>query len=450
MTAHQPEQSGARSRPWTELPSHRAWLDAELRRLLEFGTRAGLPDGGAAYLDETGAPDPARGVQTWITARTVHTYSLGSMAGIPGCAPVADAALAGLTGRLRDTDHGGWFHALGPDGAPDVTAGKQCYDHAFVMLAASSSVLAGRPGARGLLAEATAVYLDRFWDDDAGRPVDTWEVAFTRPDDYRGLNSTMHSVEAMLAVADAVAVLEGDDGASDVAGGGSTAWRERAARAAGFVVGLAAEHDGRLPEHFGPDWQPQPELNRDRPDDPFKPFGATPGHGLEWARLLLQLEAATASGTPDGDSHLLATAVRLFDRAVADGWAADGADGFVYTTDWDGVPVVRTRMHWVVAEATGVAAVLHRRTGERRFAELYATWWDYAERYLIDRSAGSWWHELDASNRPAGTVWPGKPDLYHAVQATLIPRLPLHLSLARALHEGALDRAVEAEAGGRA
>jgi len=33
-------------------------------------------------------------------------------------------------------------------------------------------------------------------------------------------------------------------------------------------------------------------------------------------------------------------------------------------------------------------------------------------------------------------VWPGKPDLYHAVQATLIPRLPLAPTMATALAKG--------------
>jgi mannose/cellobiose epimerase-like protein (N-acyl-D-glucosamine 2-epimerase family) len=321
---------------------------------------------------------------------------------------------------LRDAAHGGWFHAVAVGGEPDTVAGKTCYDHAFVMLAAASATVAGRPGARELLAEATGVYLRRFWDDEAGRPVDTWDVAFTALDPYRGLNSTMHSVEAMLTVADAV------DDPSD-----AEAWRDRAARAAAFVVDLAREHDGRLPEHFGPGWTADLELNKDRPDDQFKPYGATPGHGLEWSRLLLHVEAVRPG-------PWLETAVALFDRAVADGWAADGADGFVYTTDWQGTPVVRTRMHWVVAEAIAAASALHTRTTDERFAALYSTWWDYADRYLIDIEHGSWHHELDADNRPAATVWPGKPDVYHALQATLVPRLPLAPTLARAVARGAL------------
>jgi hypothetical protein len=35
-------------------------------------------------------------------------------------------------------------------------------------------------------------------------------------------------------------------------------------------------------------------------------------------------------------------------------------------------------------------------------------------------------------------VWEGKPDTYHALQATLIPRLPLAPALASALAAGLL------------
>jgi mannose/cellobiose epimerase-like protein (N-acyl-D-glucosamine 2-epimerase family) len=152
-----------------------------------------------------------------------------------------------------------------------------------------------------------------------------------------------------------------------------------------------------------------------------------------WARLLLHLEAAGATGT-----DWAAAAAALYQRAFADGWAVDGADGFVYTTDWQGAPVVRDRMHWVVAEAIGAAAALHQRTGEARYADDYARCWDYAQRYLVDHDGGSWHHQLDPSNVPTGTVWPGKADLYHAAQATLIPRLPLAPTLATALSRGLL------------
>lgn len=399
--------------PWPRLATHRAWLDDECRRLLAFGARAVHPQGGAAWLDDDGRPDLSRPVHTWITARTAHVHALGTLLGVPGSAPLADAALAGLTGRLHDDEHGGWHSSVGADEQP--TEGKECYAHAFVVLAAASCAVAGRPGAEQLLQDALDVVDGRFWDDDAGLCVDRWDSAWTRLDPYRGLNANMHAVEAMLAAADA----RGDD-----------RWRRRAARTAGRVVAWGEQHGWRLPEHFDAAWAPQLEHSADRPDDPFQPYGATVGHALEWSRLLLQLEAALGT---DASPALAPTAQELFARAVDDGWSADGADGFVYTTDWTGRPVVHDRMHWVVAEAIGAAAALHRRTGDDAYAAHYARWWDYAAVHLLDHERGSWRHQLDRHNRPTGTVWSGKPDLYHAVQATLLPQLPLTPSLARAL-----------------
>jgi mannose/cellobiose epimerase-like protein (N-acyl-D-glucosamine 2-epimerase family) len=110
----------------------------------------------------------------------------------------------------------------------------------------------------------------------------------------------------------------------------------------------------------------------------------------------------------------------------------------VYTVDWDGKPVVRARMHWVLAEAVAAAAALREATGERNYDDWGRTWWTHAETFFLDRTRGSWHHELDADNRPSATVWRGKPDAYHAVQATLLPRLPVAPSAAEALRRGHL------------
>ena len=111
----------------------------------------------------------------------------------------------------------------------------------------------------------------------------------------------------------------------------------------------------------------------------------------------------------------------------------DGADGFVYTVDWSGQPVVRERMHWVAAEATATAAALHQATGEASYADWYATWWEHIDACFRDPEHGSWHHELSPGLEPSSQTWQGKPDTYHAFQATLIPRLPLSPTLAKAL-----------------
>ena len=407
---------------WLSSAAHHRWLEAETDRLLQFGRAARVPAGGFGWLGEQGELEADRPTELWITCRMTYVFALGSLLGRPGCGALADHGLAALAGAFRDTEHGGWFAAVGPDGPTDVAKGA--YPHAFVILATASAAAAGRPGARELLDEALAVSLRHFWDDDAGMVVESWDRTFTTTEDYRGVNANMHTVEAYLAAADVT---------------GDQTWLRRAERITTRVVHDLARGNGwRIPEHFDGDWQPDLEYNADAPAHPFRPYGATIGHWLEWARLALHVRAALqASGSPVLP-WMVEDAVGLFDAAVAEGWDVDGAPGFVYTVDWTGRPVVRERMHWVLCEALGAAAALHAVTGEERFDDWYQTWWDYAAQHLIDLDGGSWWHELGTDNHVSRTVWAGKADLYHAVQATLIPRLPLAPVLAPALARGLL------------
>ncbi|MDR1807258.1 MAG: AGE family epimerase/isomerase [Propionibacteriaceae bacterium] len=387
-------------------------LEAEGERLLAFAEKAKDPRGGFAWLDDAGRPDPGEPRPLWVTARMTHCFALASRRGRPGAADLAAHGVTALAGPFRDARHGGWYEALADDGDP-VTRTKSAYPHAFAILAAASATAAGIDGAAALLDQALDISARHFWDDRAAAVVETWSEDWADLDGYRGANANMHTVEAYLAAADVT---------------GDAVWRQRAARAAArFVDGAARANGWRLPEHFTAAWEPLPDYNRDRPDDPFRPYGATVGHALEWSRLVLQLGAALGEVAPE---WAVGAAEALFNQAVEDGWDVDGAPGFVYTTDWAGQPVVRQRMHWVAAEAVGAAATLAQVTGDPVAMARYVEWWNYIDRWLIDREHGSWRHELDPANRPAATVWRGKPDIYHAYQATLIPRLPVGPCLA--------------------
>ncbi|WP_395656874.1 AGE family epimerase/isomerase [Nocardioides sp.] len=385
-------------------------LEAEGDRLLGFARASVHPDGGFAWLDDDGRPQLDRPVELWVSCRMTHVFALAHLQGRPWAAALVDHGLAALTGRLRDHEHGGWWASVDAEGP--VARTKTAYEHAFVVLAASSAAVAGRPGADTLLADALDVLDRRFWDDDAGMVVEQWDEAWTRLDAYRGVNANMHTVEALLAAGDL----------------------ERAGRILGRVVhGFARSNDWRIPEHFDATWTPLPDYNKDDPAHPFRPYGATIGHWFEWSRLTLALRAALGDGAPD---WMLEDARALFDAGVREGWAVDGTEGFVYTVGWDGAPVVRQRMHWVVAEALAAAETLHRTTGDPAYRICAEQWWAYADRHLIDHERGSWHHELDPANRPAAGTWVGKPDVYHAYQATLVPRLPLWPPFARALAAG--------------
>lgn len=372
--------------------------------LLSFGHRFPSPGGGSYYLGDDGTPWKERPRETWITSRMLHVYSMGCMLGHEGSEALSDAALKGLTGELNDKENGGWYAGLTAEGQPLPT--KQCYAHAFVILAASSAVLAKRPGASELLEEAIRIYDKYFWDEKLGLSVDTWNTAFTELDDYRGINANMHTVEAFLAAAD---VLKDEK------------YRVRAGRITDTVIGWAKDNDYRIPEHFTKDWKPNLECNRKKPDDPFKPYGATPGHGIEWARLIVQWATSTSSLSEEERGEYIQVAEKLYNRAVEDGWNADGAPGICYTTGWDGKPIVHDRMHWTLAEAINSSAVLYRVTGKEKYLKDYAEFMEYLDNYVLDHENGSWFHQLDKNNKLLTTVWPGKSDIYHALQATLIP-----------------------------
>lgn len=392
---------------------------AELREeLLAFGRRFPSPGGGSYYLGDDGTPWKDRSRETWITSRMTHVYSIGSFLGFEGSPELAAEGLRGLRGELHDLKNGGWYAGL--TAAGDILPNKQCYAHAFVILASSSALLAGVEGAGELLEEALSVYDKYFWNESEGLACDTWSTDFTVLDTYRGINANMHTVEAFLAAADAT---------------GEEKYRERAGRIIKHVIGWARDNNYRIPEHFTADWRADLECNREKPDDPFKPYGATPGHGIEWARLITQWAVSMEKRGEFSSAEYIEVAEALYNRAISDAWNADGAPGIVYTTDWNGSPVVHDRMHWTLAEAINTSAVLFSVTGGEKYAADYSEFMKYLAETVHDSVNGSWFHQLDRNNKLLGTVWPGKSDLYHAFQATLIPYLPTDISIAAAVKE---------------
>jgi len=398
---------------------NREFLRSNAKALLKFGRQFPSESGASYYLGDDGTPMKERDRETWITCRMAHVYSMGAMLGDEGSAALSAKAINGLLGELKDEKNGGWFAGITKDG--EVVSGKQCYAHAFVILAGSSALLTGIEGAEKLLQEALELYDKRFWNEEEGLCCDTWNTEFTVPDDYRGLNANMHTVEAFLAVADAA---------------GREEYRIRSGRIIDRVLGWAKEMNYRIPEHFSKDWTPQPDKYKEKPNDPFKPYGATPGHGIEWARLITQWAVSEKKLSEKEREDYIQKAVLLYERAIKDAWNVDGAKGMVYTTDWDGKPVVHDRMHWTLAEAMNTSAVLYRVTGKENYAEDYAAFLNYLDEVVLDHSCGSWFHQLDRNNQLKGTVWPGKSDLYHAFQSMLIPYSDTTLSIATAVCKG--------------
>ena len=395
-------------------PGTGPWRRAEASRLIEFGRAAALPDGGFGWLGADGKIDPAQPRPLYVNLRMTYVFALAHLDGVAGADSLAASGLQALASRYADGENGGWFSSIDRSGTViDVT--KANYAHAHALLAAASAAAAGIPGADAALAAAIVTIERHFWSDAEGCALESWNADFTESEPYRGANSNMHSVEAYLAAGDVT---------------GDPLWHARAMSiAARLINGHARAHSWRVPEHYDQNWQPRPAYNLDRPGDQFRPYGTTPGHSFEWARLLLTLEAAQASPP----AWLLEAATGLFDMAVADASNRDGHPGLIYTVGPDGQPVITSRLHWVACEAVLAADALHRRTGEERFAAAATRWWAEIDRYFLDRAGGGWWHELAPDMTPTAGTWSGKPDLYHAYQALVLPSLPLSPTAATAL-----------------
>lgn len=388
-------------------PGSEQWRRRQADRLLAFGRGSALPSGGFGWLAADGTVDRTKPRPLYITARMTYSYALAALdGGDPDAAALASSGLRSLNSEYADREHGGWFASL--DSRGDVSdPGKANYAHAHVLLASCTASVAGISEAGDVVESARSIIERRFWSDDDGAAVDNWDAAFSVLEPYRGANSNMHSVEAYLVAGDVT---------------GDPQWHERALAIADKIINTHARaHDWRIPEHYDQSWRPLLDYNKDHPDDQFRPFGTTPGHSFEWARLLIALEQTVA----DPPKWLVEAAAGLFDAAASQAWAPDGHDGLVYTLDFDDRPVVRERLHWVICEAVLAADFLHRRTGDDRYDRYARAWWQHIDEHFLDPANGSWHQELDPELRPSTTIWSGRPDVYHSYQALLFPSLPL-------------------------
>jgi len=414
MSDAQPILSRTNSSPWSGRPFHRQYLMRQANNLFDFFQAASLnPKGGFFELDDDGlplAPDNATR-QIHVTTRMVHCFTIGSLIGRPGSDEIVDHGMQYIWNHHRDQRYGGYVWSLDDHGVQD--ASKQAYGHAFVLLAASSAKLLGHPLADRMMADVTEVIEEHFWDEKVGAVREEFAQDWSPVSDYRGQNSNMHLTEALMAAYEA---------------SGKRAYLDKATRIADLIIRRNAVPLGyRVAEHFDASWA----LDKDYVgSEMFRPSGTTPGHWLEWSRLLFQLFIL---GHKE-HSWMPESARNLFRESIALGWDTVNG-GFFYTLEWNNQPIMREKLWWPVSEAIGAASFIASHDTDPFFEFWYRRLWDYAENHVIDHRRGGWLSELKEDLTPTSRLFVGKPDIYHALQACLIPLYPAHGSLTKGIIE---------------
>ena len=264
---------------WRALPSH-AVARRRDRPAARVRARARAWTAGSAGSTPPGARPAA--AQLWITTRMTHVFALGDLLGVPGCGPLADHGLRRSATRSRT--------ASTAAGSPS-RAGPAHDKEAYRTRSSCSPPRARRsPAARRAAAARRA---RASWSSASGPRTRArargWDRAWREPEAYRGANANMHRVEAFLAARDAT---------------GDPMWAQRALRIAERLIATSpARTTGGSSSTSTRTGHRCRSTTATRSATPFRPFGVTPGHGLEWSRLLLQLrsgldESRTGSSRP--------------------------------------------------------------------------------------------------------------------------------------------------------
>lgn len=318
----------------------RSWL---ANILLPFWASSGFGRVHGAFVEKfeaNGLPNAKDGTRVRVQARQIFVFADAAAAGTwDGGLEAARRAFDFLEAHAWDRAAGGWFHRLSYAGRP-LDRTKDCYDHAFLLLAMAALCRAG--GDAGVLARAgeTLAFLERALEQRRGGVFDGYSerqvpagAVLPQP---RRQNPHMHLLEAFLALYEA---------------SGEARWLDHASR----IHGLFRRHflqQGQLVEFFDADWREVPQDGRRLRE---------PGHFFEWVWLLHRFAALS------GDAEAAATMRPLYDWAWERGIDRGGRAPFVAFEELDpGGHVLAggSKRLWPQCEAVKAALAVYERFGD--------------------------------------------------------------------------------------
>lgn len=283
----------------------------------------------------------------------------------------------GLRGTLFNQASGA-YHWVVRDGKP-IESQIFTYALAMVLLGYSKAVAVGVEEAVPYVKETFDTLEARMWEPAHGLYAEEADAGFN-VSDYRSQSGNLHMCEALIAAYEATR---------------DKAYLDRALTIADNIcnrqAGLA---QGLVWEHYTKSWAADMDFDNDKEAFTiFRPWGFQPGHQVEWARLLLQLNRHAPA------LWFVPKARFLFDVAFQQAWD-ETHGGLAYSFAPSGEVCNWDKIFWVQVEAAGTAAMLASKTGRHEYWDHYDKLWAYAWRVMVDHKHGSWQRRCNREGAP--------------------------------------------------
>ena len=363
-------------------------------------TRSGC-EGFYGSINSSGIPDAELPRSIVMTSRFLWTYSAAARQfKNPSFLDIADFAYRTIVSKYWDSQNGGVYWSVLPDGTPCVSK-KQIYGEAFCCYGLSEYAAAVKELRQDELSEEAMNYaLDLFnlleehaRDYEEGGYLEACAQDWSPTDDMilspkdmncpKSMNTNLHVMEAytnlyrnlLQVFPDAKSLLK-------EAGEALTSLVEITCR-------KILQPDAHLGMFFDMKWTPlSDEISY--------------GHDIEASWLLW--EAACELENEELQSQIKDTVIKMAEVALTEGFDQENGcmENFLISTP-QGKKRDRTRVWWNQAEAMNGFYNAWEMTGDAKYSNACLKQWNWILEHQIDRENGEWWNEIDENGKPVLT-----------------------------------------------
>ncbi|MDQ8183339.1 AGE family epimerase/isomerase [Pelagicoccus sp. SDUM812005] len=367
--------------PPSPLKTFQQELQAELfENILPYWPRLRTTDSFIPALDSLNQPVAETPLGLVMVSRLLWTYSRAySLYGKKEYRKLADHAKHVLCIKFSDTENGGYYWTLTPDGQALETK-KQCYGQAFCIYAFSEHYHATRE--QDSLDRAYSLFRlveAKAWDPASGGYLESFEADWTPLAKMKLGDGDLEAPKTMnnhLHIIEAFANLQKISPSPEV----EAACRRTLQTIADRII---LPDTPRFGLFYDKDWKLL---------DPV----VSPGHDIEGSWLLH--EAATIIGDPEQEKEFQKLALEMAEQVLRSG--IDPHDHGVHDEFHPGQPPNGSKCWWPQAEGMVGFYNAYQLSGDTRYLEACLQTWEYIKSAFIDRTNGEWLWGRQADGRP--------------------------------------------------